>query len=90
MVRNAYRVGLWARAKFSGPTFEAAHETRTGQRAALSVQSAAAAMQHLDQRSVSELSAQRVAKNVIDFAEQMEIFQVKAWLATFKARNAKS
>ena len=25
---------------------------------------------------------------MIDFAEQIEAFQVKAWLATFKARNA--
>ena len=62
--RSAYRVGLWAQVNFSAPTFEPAHE---GQRAALSVQSAAAAMRPLDQRFANELYAQRAAKNVIDF-----------------------
>ena len=33
----AYRVGLRAQANFSAPTFEPAHEARTGQHAALSV-----------------------------------------------------
>ena len=39
--------------------FQACAQTRAGQRAALSVQSAAAAMQHLEQRSASELSAKQ-------------------------------
>ena len=36
----------------------------------------------------SELSAKRAVKDVIVFAEQIEIFQVKSWLVTFKARDA--
>ena len=79
-LRPKYRVGSRPQANFSAPTFEPAHEARAGQRAALSVQSAAAAMQHLDQRFTSKLS--------VIFAEQIEIFQVKASLATFKKRNA--
>ena len=53
---DQYRVGLRAQADFSAPIFEPVHEARAGQRAALSVQSAAAAMQHLDRRSANELS----------------------------------
>ena len=53
---STYRVGLLAQANFSAQTFKPAHKARAGQRAALSVQSAAAAMQHLEQRSTSELS----------------------------------
>ena len=58
---ESYRLGLRAKANFSAPTFEPAHEAGAGQRAALLVQSAAAAMQHpgLDQRSESELSLLR-------------------------------
>ena len=62
--RSSYRVGLRAQANFSAQTFKPAHKARAGQRAALS---ATAAMQHLEQRSASELSAKWVAKNVIDF-----------------------
>ena len=53
---ESYRLGLLAKANFSAP-----HEAGAGQRPALWVQSAAAAMQHpgLDQRSESELSLLR-------------------------------
>ena len=56
-----------AQANFSAPTFEPAHEAHARQRAPLSVQSAAAAMQDLDQGSACELPPKRAAKNVIDF-----------------------
>ena len=83
-------VGLRAQANFSAQTFKPASEARAGQRAALSVQSAAAAMQHLEQLSASvassPLSVQQ--RTCLIFAKQIEIFQVKAWLATFKAGNA--
>ena len=51
----------------STQTLKPAHTARARQRAALLVQSAAAAMQHLEQRSASELSTKWAAKNVIDF-----------------------
>ena len=79
-----YRVGLQAQANFSAPTFEPAHEARAGQCATLSVESAAAAMQVLDERSTSKLlfvassprRKQRRADSI--FAEQIEIFQLQA------------
>ena len=83
------RVGTRAQANFSAPTFEPEQEGRAGQRAALSVQSAAAAMQHLDQRSASELSAKRAAKNVNDFCPADRNLSCKILAATFRARNAK-
>ena len=43
-VRHSYRVGLQVQANFSAPTSEHAHDAHAGQRAALSVQSAAVAM----------------------------------------------
>ena len=45
--------------ELSAPNFEPAHQARAGQRAALSIQSAAAAMQHLNPRSANELSPLR-------------------------------
>ena len=47
---TSYRVELRAQTNFSALTFNPVHESRAGQRAALSVQfmSAAAAMLHLD------------------------------------------
>ena len=53
---DTYRVELRAQANFSAPTFEPVHEACAGQRATLSDQSSAAVMQHLGQRSASELS----------------------------------
>ena len=55
----SYRVVLRAQVNFSVPTFDPVHEARAGQLVALSIQSAAAAMQHLEQRSASELSPYR-------------------------------
>ena len=110
---RSYRVGLRAEANFSAQTFKPAHKARAGQRAAPSVQSAAAAMQHLEQhleqrssnlaavldaapRTAVRKRALPLASSLLSeqrrmwliFAEQIEIFRVKAWLATFKARNA--
>ena len=91
----AYRVGLRAKANCSAPTFEPAHEARAWQRAALSFQ--LSQLQLRCSTSISgpqasslrsELSVVRTAENVISFCpQQIEIFQVNAWLATFKARN---
>ena len=93
-LRNPYRVGLQAQANFSTPTFEPAHESRAGQRAALLVYFScscdAATRSPVRKRALpvasSPLSEQRRTRLL--FAEQIEIFQVKYWLDTFKARNA--
>ena len=91
---GTYRVGLQSQANFSAPTFEPAHETRAGKHAALSVYLSQLQLrcsnlitgpQASSSRS-SPLSQQR--RTCLLFAEQIEIFQVKYWLDTFKARNA--
>ena len=89
-------IELRAQADWSAPTFEAAQSPRWGTRCSFGlVNSAGAAMQHLDQRSASELDLpiarcpqSEQQRTWLVFAEQIEIFQVKAWLATFRARNA--
>ena len=55
--RSVHRVGLRAQANFSAQIFKPAHKARAGQHAALSIKSAAAAMQHLEQESAGELSS---------------------------------
>ena len=93
----SYRVELLAQANFSAQTFKPAHKARTGQRAALSVQSAAAAMQHLElndgpqaSSSDSELSAKRAAKNVIVFCRADQNRSSKSLASYFQSKKCKS
>ena len=92
-----YRVELLAQANFSAQTFKPAHKARAGQRAALSVQSAAAAMQHFElnngpqaSSSHSELSAKRAAKNVIDFCWADQNRSSKSLASYFQSKKCKS
>ena len=91
---EACQVGLRAQVNFSAPTLEPAHEARTEQSVAFSVQSASAAMQPLDHLSASELSrnelsAKRAGKNVIDFCRADRSLLSKSLASYFQTKNRK-
>ena len=89
-VGPTYRVGLRAQTNFSAPTFEPVHETGAGQRAALLFSLSQLQLRWSNSISCPQASSPQSEqrRTWLLFAEQIEIFQVKAWLSTFKARNA--
>ena len=82
-----------AQTNISAQNFKPAHKARAGKRAALSVQSAAAAVQHLGTQassSCSELSAKRAAKNLIGFCRADRNLSSESLASYFQSNNCKS
>ena len=90
----SYWVGLWAQANFSTQTFKPAPQSpRWAMRCSfgsVSCSCDAAPGTAVRKRAlpVASCSLSRQRRTSLIFAEQIEIFQAKAWLTTFTARNA--